>query len=288
MSTANFNHRLKARLLSTIFRSSTSYPYLSGDAFALLADVVIDSGLLQDPKRLAKRIDTSGTVFCPSHLLEDFLDRIQVSSPIKILIIGNGDRNFTKEIPSLKSFSKYSFIQNSYISDKCSVFTLPIGLENKRLGMNGMIRFNPKAFKGSRTGILVGPFSPTAKLRGDLTKEFFENYSEFDVRENRLDLKDYSKELHSHKYVLCPDGNGIDTHRLWEALYAGAIPVVSKNSWSDSLIQLEIPLIQTDSWTPKNILSAISKSKISICEPDNIEALWMPYWKERFFSLLSD
>tara|TARA_R110000824_G_scaffold253449_1_gene442386 strand:- start:1469 stop:2326 length:858 start_codon:yes stop_codon:yes gene_type:complete len=37
---------------------------------------------------------------------------------------------------------------------------------------------------------------------------------------------DYIQEVRSHKFVLCPRGNGIDTYRFWESLYLGAIPIV--------------------------------------------------------------
>jgi len=37
---------------------------------------------------------------------------------------------------------------------------------------------------------------------------------------------EYIKDVRSHKFVLCPRGNGIDTYRFWESLYLGAIPVV--------------------------------------------------------------
>jgi hypothetical protein len=30
--------------------------------------------------------------------------------------------------------------------------------------------------------------------------------------------------------VICPRGNGIDTHRVWEALYLGVVPVVQRSS----------------------------------------------------------
>lgn len=36
----------------------------------------------------------------------------------------------------------------------------------------------------------------------------------------------YIKDVRSHKFVLCPRGNGIDTYRFWESLYLGAIPIV--------------------------------------------------------------
>lgn len=39
----------------------------------------------------------------------------------------------------------------------------------------------------------------------------------------------YLRNLLSHSFVLCPPGNGEDTHRMWEALYCGAIPVVRES-----------------------------------------------------------
>ena len=37
---------------------------------------------------------------------------------------------------------------------------------------------------------------------------------------------DYIEDMRSHKFVMCPRGNGIDTYRFWESLYLGVIPVV--------------------------------------------------------------
>ena len=30
-------------------------------------------------------------------------------------------------------------------------------------------------------------------------------------------------------FIISPPGNGIDTHRVWETIYAGSYPVVEKN-----------------------------------------------------------
>ena len=32
--------------------------------------------------------------------------------------------------------------------------------------------------------------------------------------------------MSKYKYILCPSGNGIDTHRMWEALYSNSIPII--------------------------------------------------------------
>jgi hypothetical protein len=36
----------------------------------------------------------------------------------------------------------------------------------------------------------------------------------------------FFEELRASEYSLCPRGNGIDTHRFWESLYTGTIPIV--------------------------------------------------------------
>jgi hypothetical protein len=41
----------------------------------------------------------------------------------------------------------------------------------------------------------------------------------------------YLRDIRECGLVICPRGNGMDTHRLWEALYLGAIPVVLRSSY---------------------------------------------------------
>jgi hypothetical protein len=46
-----------------------------------------------------------------------------------------------------------------------------------------------------------------------------------DVSE-RQNFEDYMWAMAGYKYVMCPMGNGIDTHRFWEAQVCGCIPIV--------------------------------------------------------------
>jgi hypothetical protein len=43
---------------------------------------------------------------------------------------------------------------------------------------------------------------------------------------NRLSIEEYLHEMNKHKFVLCPVGHGPDTHRLWEAIALGCVPIV--------------------------------------------------------------
>ena len=43
---------------------------------------------------------------------------------------------------------------------------------------------------------------------------------------NNPHLVAYYGRVAAHRYVAAPRGNGLDTHRLWEALYLGCVPIV--------------------------------------------------------------
>jgi len=53
--------------------------------------------------------------------------------------------------------------------------------------------------------------------------------------------------LRSSDFVLCPEGNGVDTHRLWETLYMGGFPIIRRNPAITSLVR-DLPVLEIDSW----------------------------------------
>lgn len=56
----------------------------------------------------------------------------------------------------------------------------------------------------------------------------------------------FNQKMAESYFVLAPDGNGVDTHRLWEALYLRAVPIVTKSI--NTLFYKDLPLIILDSW----------------------------------------
>lgn len=49
------------------------------------------------------------------------------------------------------------------------------------------------------------------------------------IKNKILNYQDYFTELSDYKYVISPEGNGIDCHRHYEALLCGCIPIVEEN-----------------------------------------------------------
>ena len=56
----------------------------------------------------------------------------------------------------------------------------------------------------------------------------------------------YLMEIKSHEYVFCPRGNGVDTHRLWETLYMGSIPILKRHVAYDDFS--DFPICFVDNW----------------------------------------
>lgn len=57
----------------------------------------------------------------------------------------------------------------------------------------------------------------------------------------------YLRSLRENSLTVCPEGNGKDTHRLWETLYMGGTPVVLADPWMDEFYD-RLPLVRLDGW----------------------------------------
>jgi hypothetical protein len=61
------------------------------------------------------------------------------------------------------------------------------------------------------------------KIRSELDKHL--QTSGF-VKHELMSWEEYTEKLGTYKFTLCPPGRGIDTHRTYEALICGSIPIV--------------------------------------------------------------
>lgn len=57
----------------------------------------------------------------------------------------------------------------------------------------------------------------------------------------------YLQECRNADFVLCPPGVGEDTHRLWESIYVGTVPIVLRSAVMEFLAQF-FPICLLDSW----------------------------------------
>lgn len=63
-----------------------------------------------------------------------------------------------------------------------------------------------------------------------------------------LKVDEYFSRLPNYKFVVSPEGNGIDTHRTYEALIAGCIPIVQRNPLVEEKYR-GCPILFTDDYS---------------------------------------
>lgn len=67
---------------------------------------------------------------------------------------------------------------------------------------------------------------------------------------DKLPFKEYLEELSKSYFVVSPNGNGIDCHKTWEALYLKTIPIVTNSTNID--FYKDFPIIVINDWSEFN------------------------------------
>lgn len=109
----------------------------------------------------------------------------------------------------------------------------------------------------------------------------------FQQNENKLmPHRDFIAEMAQHEFVLCPPGaQDSDTHRTWEALYLGCIPICKPSVFMDEF-QRDFPILIVDDWkevTPK-FLDAMRDELASWSWERARERLKLSYWVDKIRS----
>ena len=75
-------------------------------------------------------------------------------------------------------------------------------------------------------------------------------------------------------FVICPFGGGYDTHRLWETLILGSIPIVKSSGLDPLLKDLNVLIVQ--SWS--DLSHELLINHIHTLKPIHTEKLTLRYW----------
>jgi hypothetical protein len=203
----------------------------------------------------------------------------------KVTFIGHSDFPVTEEIS--QNFDLI-FCINKW-SESENTFGIPLGITNDcddspihRVYGNQEIMysvFNENVSKDSLTYINfnIDNFRDERSLIYNLFSS--QNWNKIGIIDNSLEgRKNYLREIRSSKFVFCPRGNGIDTHRLWETLYMGSIPIVKYEN-THSLFT-DLPILFINDWSQINEDFLNSKYEEYIEKDWNLNKLKMKFWKD--------
>jgi len=210
-------------------------------------------------------INNKSLIFCYTHILNNLNELIttlkSLQNPFK-LIFHNSDGDFNDK--HLTLFDKLPlllciFTQNMNVNHE-KVFPLPIGLANTQW-KHGNPKIHQELYTMHIEKIKDIYFNFSKNTNSKERNKCYNEVIQKGIKwNNSLPYKEYLIELKRHKYAICPEGNGIDTHRFWECLYMRTIPICLKNNITQYYSDL-FPVVILDNWSELSVSNLLQSYK---------------------------
>ena len=216
-------------------------------------------------KKKLLEIHENDIIFCNTYLIEALfkeLNKIKNLNNIKI-ITSQTDHRITKKLFNKKPacVSDWFSINVGY-SDQ-SLHPIPLGLSNNysEKNLHQKSYFNLKPNNNKKKSIYTNFQVNTNYFHRRGLQKFTTNHKLFKNNDANLNLSEYLQNLNDYKFTICPWGNGVDTHRLWETLYTDSIPIVKNHMTYKTLDNLNAILLDSYSDISEEILDEYDTSK---------------------------
>ncbi len=222
-------------------------------------------------------LSENNIIFCNLYMVDSLFNLMRDKIHFKNikLITGQSDRGVNKKLFLKKPecISQW-YATNVHYSHK-NLIPIPLGLANDHpknlsyinyINNNNLITKDEIAYMNFEENT---NFFKRTKIKNKLCqKDWVHN------EDRLLPLDDYLTKLRSSMFIISPPGNGADTHRVWEAIYAGSYPIVEKSIAMNSFTQFPIIFVKK--------IANIKKERIKLLKNNlnelNIDTLKVSYW----------
>lgn len=218
---------------------------ISGKSFMKLCKWVIDPRYPEERKFNIIEARDGDWVFVNGDYLTTF--RNMVSLPFFLtkrfyVIVHNSDRSFgQRELETILPLAKRIYAINTTVSHP-RLHTIPLGFVDRQLPF--LESFHSPTVERDIEIYMNFTLGTNTEKRNECY-ELLKNNPNVVVRTG-LSVEEYYNDLCHSRFVVCPEGTGIDTHRVYEALLCGATPVVLRNSLTD--FYKDLPICIVNKW----------------------------------------
>lgn len=198
-------------------------------------------------------------VFCHPRAIQGFLEFLEANWTREyrgdFVVVGGEDTRLSQLDPTvierLEVFFNKIFFE-AFDIDHPDIDLMPIGLTEFYVrGIEDDVRQNLVATQDKEGLVLsaFGHFWPQLNDRIDDRKECeeFSLRSGF-VRCGPFNRAQYFTELATHKYMLCPRGNGIQSPKMLEAFLSKCVPIMTDSPMARRLVDRGAPILIVDFW----------------------------------------
>jgi hypothetical protein len=192
-------------------------------------------------------------LFCYSHEISSFANKTQYFKNPFILITHNSDYNIEKEDPSIQNILQCGNLELWYAQNVCfyhdKLRFVPIGIANSMWPHGNLSLFHSDEFMNCCKNK-----NKNVYFNFNIHTNYNKRIQCYDSLKGRIPwLKDLSpnenlQRLREYKFAICPEGNGVDSHRIWESIYLKVVPIVVDSEFTQTLVKNNIPLVVLNSW----------------------------------------
>lgn len=223
------------------------------------------------------------SIFCRNDYLDELFFLIKTSNLKHLKLVTHqtdidiNDKLLSKMPPN---FDFWFGINKNTISNK--VISIPIGIAGNFSYKNLLLsdfednKINGFDLSTKEAKIYLNFQKNTNLSERELAIDILKNSEYSVIAEPTLSKEQYKLDLQRYAFILCPWGNGFDTHRIWEALYSGSIPIVKKHTTFEYLDNLPAIIIESyDDLLTIDLNKFIDDFNIA---DFNLEKLSLEYW----------
>ncbi len=233
-----------------------------------------------------KKLKAKNIIYTHTFYVNQLFDIIANDSKDFIIVTHNSDVNIDESLKPPKNVLKW-YSQNINVKDS-RIESIPIGIENnrwfikrgedKRNRMLSIMSYQPKYYKNL---VYMNHNVSTNPDKRQEVYDYLEKKPWVTVErgKNGHEFTDYIRNIYNHWFVICPEGNGMDTHRTWETLYMGSIPIEKRNI--NNQFYSDLPICFVDDWTELTEKFLEDEYVRIVHAKWNMDKLKFTYWKNK-------
>lgn len=249
--------------------------FIDGSAFKQICDIDINDDPIENDINI---------LYADTHDRHIAIDKIKNNKDTKFILVTHNSDDSIDEIEIPENLLTWFGTNVEYENEK--IIPIPIGLENDHWHPQKRAILESSGKYVDRITKSLAQFNPVTfpQERQQLLRNILNGlvYADSYYCVNGERFQTYADNLTKYAFCLCPRGNGIDTHRIWESLYLGCIPIVKKHPTHN--FEADLPIIFVDYWlevTKEFLARKIQEIDHSLFQS---ELLTMSYWKGRILN----
>lgn len=225
------------------------------------------------------------SVFVYTDLLPVFLERFIFARPV-ILVSHNGDGavDETFRHHADRADIKHWFAQNALLVHP-KVTPVPIGIANAQwphgdLDTVSAVMAEPAPADDEKPINVLGNFDVRTnfRVRARIAMDLMSINVPFVLPV--LSYKEYLREVKAAKFVVCPEGNGVCTHRLAETILMGSVPVVSSRQ-REYYLRMGLFTVAVDDYT--RTLDIVGSAVVPASRL--VAPLTLSFWRDKMHTI---